>query len=329
MDNANSINSRPQGSLRGFWSLFITQFQGAFSDNLYKFLAIYFVMKTYQGDKDKIDSLIPIIGAVFSLPFIIFSLLGGYLSDRYSKKYVAVGTKFAEVLIMVIATVALINGNLNFIIGVIFLMSTQSAFFGPAKYGSLPELLPPEKLSWGNGVIGMGTNMAVIFGMVAAGYISEKYGVNTKEAGLLLVGLAVIGFIFSLGITRIPPSNEANQPHPNFLGAVKELFHKVKRIYPDRPLFYAVLGEIYFYFIAAMIQMHVVIYALEYLKLEELESSYLQATIAVGIAAGCLVAGYGSRKKNRVLPYPIGGFGNGGFLMSYVIGRPSKGLGLC
>ena len=144
-------------------------------------------MKTYQGEKDKIDSLIPIIGAVFSLPFIIFSLLGGYLSDRYSKKYVAVGTKVAEVLIMVIAAVALMEGNLNFIIGVIFLMSTQSAFFGPAKYGSLPELLPPEKLSWGNGVIGMGTNMAVIFGMVAAGYISEKYGVNTQEAGLLLV----------------------------------------------------------------------------------------------------------------------------------------------
>ena len=266
-------------------------------------------MKTYQGEKDKIDSLIPIIGAVFSLPFIIFSLLGGYLSDRYSKKYVAVGTKVAEVLIMVIAAVALMKGNLNFIIGVIFLMSTQSAFFGPAKYGSLPELLPPEKLSWGNGVIGMGTNMAVIFGMVAAGYISEKYGVNTQEAGLLLVILAVIGFIFSLGITKVPPSNEANQPQPNFLGAVKELFHKVKRIFPDRPLFYAVLGEIYFYFIAAMIQMHVVIYALEYLKLEELESSYLQATIAVGIAAGCLVAGYVSGKKIEYGLIPLGALG--------------------
>ena len=309
MDSANPTNSRPSGSLRGFWSLFVTQFQGAFSDNLYKFLAIYFVMKTYQGDKDEIDSLIPIIGAVFSLPFIIFSLLGGYLSDRYSKKYVAVGTKVAEVLIMVLATAALIQGNLNFIVGVIFLMSTQSAFFGPAKYGSLPELLPPEKLSWGNGVIGMGTNMAVIFGMVAAGYISEKYGANTQEAGLLLVILAIIGFIFSLGITKVPPSNESNHPQPNFLGAVKELFHKVKRIFPDRPLFYAVLGEIYFYFIAAMIQMHVVIYALEYLKLTELESSYLQATIAVGIAAGCLVAGYVSGKKIEYGLIPLGALG--------------------
>ena len=71
MDNANPTNSRPEGSLRGFWSLFITQFQGAFSDNLYKFLAIYFVMKTYQGDKDKIDSLIPVSYTHLTLPTIL------------------------------------------------------------------------------------------------------------------------------------------------------------------------------------------------------------------------------------------------------------------
>ena len=138
MDNANPTNSRPVGSLRGFWSLFATQFQGAFSDNLFKFLAIFLVMKSFEGNTAKIDSLIPIISGVFSIPFIIFSLAGGYLSDRYSKKMVAVGTKVSEVLIMILATFALMQGNVTFIVGVIFLMSTQSAFFGPAKYGSLP-----------------------------------------------------------------------------------------------------------------------------------------------------------------------------------------------
>ena len=77
MDSSNPTNSRPSGSLRGFWSLFVTQFQGAFSDNLYKFLAIFFVMKSPQVDIEKIDSLIPLIGAVFSVPFIVFSLAGG------------------------------------------------------------------------------------------------------------------------------------------------------------------------------------------------------------------------------------------------------------
>ena len=137
MDNTTTSSKK---SLKGFWSLFLTQFQGAFSDNLFKFLAIYFVMKTYEGDTNQIDSLIPLIGAVFSVPFIVFSLAGGYLSDRYSKKAVAIGTKVAEVFIMILATIALLKGNGIFIMGVIFLMSTQSAFFGPAKYGSLPEL---------------------------------------------------------------------------------------------------------------------------------------------------------------------------------------------
>ena len=306
MDDANPTNSRPEGSLRGFWSLFATQFQGAFSDNLYKFLAIFFVMKSFQGDSAKIDSLIPVIGAVFSVPFIVFSLAGGYLSDRYSKKIVAVGTKVAEVLIMVLATFALVQGNVVFIMAVIFLMSTQSAFFGPAKYGSLPELLPPEKLAWGNGVIGMGTNMAVILGMVAAGFISDRFGASTATAGLVLVGLAIIGLLCSLGITRVPSSNTSKQFRVNF---ASELFHQVKRIYPDRPLFFAVIGEMFFFFIAAMIQLHLVIYGKEVLAMNDLQSSYLQATVAVGIGSGCLAAGFVSGKKIEYGLIPLGAMG--------------------
>ena len=218
-------HNRTRESLRGFWSLFATQFQGAFSDNLYKFLAIFFVMKSFEGDSSKIDSLIPVIGGVFSVPFIVFSLAGGYLSDRYSKKMVAVGTKLAEVLIMILATFALMQGNVFFIVAVIFLMSTQSAFFGPAKYGSLPELLPPEKLAWGNGVIGMGTNMAIILGMVAAGFISDRVNTSSPKAGLVLVGLAIVGLVCSLGITRIPSSNSTKKLRYNFAG---ELLHQIK-----------------------------------------------------------------------------------------------------
>ena len=323
MDDANPTNSRPEGSLRGFWSLFATQFQGAFSDNLYKFLAIFFVMKSFQGDSAKIDSLIPVIGAVFSVPFIVFSLAGGYLSDRYSKKIVAVGTKVAEVLIMVLATFALMRGNVVFIVAVIFLMSTQSAFFGPAKYGSLPELLPPEKLAWGNGVIGMGTNMAVILGMVAAGFISDRFGASTTTAGLVLVGLAIIGLLCSLGITRVPSSNTSKQFRVNF---ASELFHQVKRIYPDRPLFFAVIGEMFFFFIAAMIQLHLVIYGKEVLAMNDLQSSYLQATVAVGIGSGCLAAGFVSGKKIEYGLIPFGALGMVVFSCLMSVESPSKAL---
>ena len=171
---------------------------------MFKFLAIFFVMEKFSEEPNDIDSWIPVIGAVFSVPFIVFSLAGGYLSDRYSKKMVAIGTKVAEVLIMVVATFALMQGNVVFIMAIIFLMSTQSAFFGPAKYGSLPELLPPEKLAWGNGVIGMGTNMAVILGMVAAGFVSSRFGADTAKAGVVLVGLAVVGLYSVLASQKFP-----------------------------------------------------------------------------------------------------------------------------
>ncbi|MED6313441.1 MAG: MFS transporter, partial [Verrucomicrobiota bacterium] len=278
-------------------------------------------MKSFEGDSSKIDSLIPVIGGVFSVPFIVFSLAGGYLSDRYSKKMVAVGTKLAEVLIMILATFALMQGNVFFIVAVIFLMSTQSAFFGPAKYGSLPELLPPEKLAWGNGVIGMGTNMAIILGMVAAGFISDRVNTSSPKAGLVLVGLAIVGLVCSLGITRIPSSNSTKKLRYNFAG---ELLHQIKRIYPDRPLYFAVLGEMFFFFIAAMIQLHLVIYGKEVLGLNDLDSSYLQATIAVGIGAGCLVAGFVSAKKIEYGLIPLGSLGMVVFCVFLSVDNPGK-----
>lgn len=318
MDHSTII---PKKSFKGFWSLFLTQFQGAFSDNLFKFLAIYFVYKTYEGNKSEIDSLIPLISAVFAIPFIVFSLAGGYLSDRYSKRAVSIGTKVAEVLIMILATLALLEGNMIFIMGVIFLMGTQSAFFGPAKYGSLPELLPSDKLTWGNGVIGMGTNMAIILGMVAAGYISDRFGANTVTGGLVLVVLGGIGLLCSLGITFVPSSNTTKQFNFNFAG---ELFRQVKRIYPDRPLFFAVLGETFFYFVAAMIQIHMIIYGKEVLLMTDLESSYLQATIAVGIGAGCLVAGFVSGRKIEYGLIPLGALGMVFFCYLMSVEAPSK-----
>ena len=301
---------------------------------MFKFLAIFFVMEKFSGEPNDIDSWIPVIGAVFSVPFIVFSLAGGYLSDRYSKKMVAIGTKVAEVVIMVVATFALMQGDVVFIMAIIFLMSTQSAIFGPAKYGSLPELLPPEKLAWGNGVIGMGTNMAVILGMVAAGFVSSRFGADTAEAGVVLVGLAVVGLLFSFGITKVPSSNESKHFRINFAG---ELFRQVKRIYPDRPLFFAVLGEMFFFFVAAMIQLHLVIYGKEVLALDDLESSYLQATIAVGIGMGCLVAGYVSGKKIEYGLIPLGAMGMVVFSCLMSIEAPTKiwaygnigGLGFC
>ena len=100
---------------------------------MFKFLAIFFVMEKFSEEPNDIDSWIPVIGAVFSVPFIVFSLAGGYLSDRYSKKMVAIGTKVAEVLIMVVATFALMQGHVVFIMAVIFFNEHTKCIFRASK----------------------------------------------------------------------------------------------------------------------------------------------------------------------------------------------------
>ena len=151
---------------KGFWSLFIVQFQGAFSDNVFKFLVLFLisgsiadaVMESHfpggQGIPEEIpadiqgeianrrDPLISVVLAVFSIPFILFSMAGGFLADRFPKPRVVRGTKLMEVGVMTLGTIGLFLQSIPLLIGVLFLMSVQSAFFGPAKYGLLPELLP-------------------------------------------------------------------------------------------------------------------------------------------------------------------------------------------
>src|SRR2546426_5989735 len=119
---------------RSFWSLIVTQFQGAYSDNAYKYLVIFLISALGLLKSDR-DQFVFIVGALFAIPFILFSMAGGYLADRYSKRSVTGGTKAAGILIMLLALVALRLDNLTIALGAVFLLSTQSAFFRPSKYG--------------------------------------------------------------------------------------------------------------------------------------------------------------------------------------------------
>src|SRR4249920_2105016 len=146
---------------RGFWSLIATQFQGAFNENGLKSLVIYLVVGMGFSQDDR-DRLVLVVISLFSAPFILFSMTGGFLADRYSKRTVTIGTKLFEIAVMLLAIAGLAWQNLGLGLAAVFLASTQAALFGPSKYGMLPELLPPEKLSWGNGVLELGTFVAVI-----------------------------------------------------------------------------------------------------------------------------------------------------------------------
>lgn len=304
-DTGHAARTQQSDSLRGFWNLFITQFQGAFSDNLFKFLVIFLITSTRSPAER--DQLISVTLALFSVPFVLFSMAGGFLADRFSKRSVIVRIKIAEVLIMSLGLVGLWLGNVTFLLAVIFLMSAQSAFFGPSKYGSLPELLPERRLSWGNGWLGLGTFFAIISGGVLAGVLHQTLGDQRYLGGILLVFLAVVGVVASLGITPIPAANPEKKFQANFLA---DLWINLKAIRGDRVLVLAMVGSVYFWFIGALFgEPTILVYSQDVLRLSETEISLLRACLAIGIGLGSVTAGFLSGRKIEYGLVPLGAFG--------------------
>jgi acyl-[acyl-carrier-protein]-phospholipid O-acyltransferase/long-chain-fatty-acid--[acyl-carrier-protein] ligase len=299
-----STHDRP-GWRRGFWSLIVTQFQGAFNDNAVKFLVFYLILEMNLAEHLR-QRYLGIISVLFALPFILFSMTGGFLADRFSKRRVTIGTKVFEVGVMLFATFALLRRSLPLEFASIFLISTQAALFGPSKYGLLPELLPPKRLSWGNGIIELGTFFAAIAGQVASGFLAFHFRDRPAFAGIALLSFTIFGLATSLGITRVPQANPQHKFHWNPLG---DLWERIGEIRRDRVLSWAVLGNTYLFFLAALLQITILLYGHDVLHLDEVHTSYLQAAIGVGIGVGSLAAGYLSGGKIEYGLIPLGALG--------------------
>src|SRR6184192_3530153 len=289
----------------GFWSLIATQFQGAFNENALKFLVIYLILAV-EKDKAQRDQMELLVGVLFAAPFILFSLMGGYLADRFSKRAVTIWTKVFEVGVMLFATAALMGPHLKLALAAIFLVCTQGALFGPSKYGLLPELLPPERLSWGNGVLELGTFLAIIVGSVSGSFLAEAFNGREIYAGALLLGFTVIGLVWSLGIGRVPAADPAKRFH---LVSLIDVWSPMKLIRSDRVLWLAVLGNTYFFFVAGLLQFNIFIYGQDVLHIRSTEGGFLQAAIAIGIGLGSFAAGYLSGGKIEYGLIPLGSMG--------------------
>ncbi len=289
----------------GFWSLIVTQFQTAFNDNAVKFLVVYIIVAMDLPNHVR-DRLILIVGALFAIPFILFSMTGGYFADRYSKRSVTIGTKLLELLVMAFTILALYLKNLPMECASVFLISMEAALFGPSKYGLLPELLPENRLSWGNGVIELGTFVASISATMTAGIMAERYRGHDAISGWLLFAFTCFGLATSFGISRVP----AADPHRKFRwDPVGELLAQLKIIYSDAVLFWAVVGNTYLWFLAALLQFTIVVYGHDVLHIDDTRTSYLQAAVGIGIGLGSLAAGYLSRGKIEMGLVPIGALG--------------------
>ncbi len=290
---------------RGFWSLIVTQFQGAFSDNALKYLVIYLIIGMGLSEAQR-DFWASLVSVLFALPYVLFSMSGGFLADRLSKRSVTIGTKLMEIGVALVALVGLATGNLVLQCSAIFLISTQAALFGPSKYGLLPELLPEKELSWGNGIIELGTFVGIISGTMAAGYMSEGLQGRQAWSGVIFIALACFGLTTSLGITRVPAADPSRRFHANFLG---EVWREARTIRKDRVLWLAVLGTTYFWFLGALLQLIIVLYGKSVLHLGDKQNTYLQAALAVGIGLGSVAAGYLSGGKIEYGLIPLGALG--------------------
>jgi acyl-[acyl-carrier-protein]-phospholipid O-acyltransferase/long-chain-fatty-acid--[acyl-carrier-protein] ligase len=289
----------------GFWSLIATQFQGAFNENALKFLVIYLIL-AIEKDRAQRDQMEWLVGGLFAAPFILFSLVGGYLADRFSKRSVTIWTKVFEVGVMLFAAAALVGPNLRMALAAIFLVCTQGAFFGPSKYGLLPELLPQEKLSWGNGILELGTFLAIIVGSMSGSFLAEAFSGREIYSGALLLGFTVIGLVWSFGISRVPAADQTKRFH--FVSLI-DVWSPMKLIRSDRVLWLAVLGNTYFFFVAGLLQFNIFIYGQDVLHIRSTDGGLLQAAIAIGIGLGSFAAGYLSAGKIEYGLIPLGSIG--------------------
>jgi acyl-[acyl-carrier-protein]-phospholipid O-acyltransferase / long-chain-fatty-acid--[acyl-carrier-protein] ligase len=316
--SAEEIAAAPRAAQdwrRGFWSLIATQFQGAFNENALKFLIIYLIL-ALEKDKTHRDQLVFLVGVLFAAPFILFSLSGGYLADRFSKRRVTIWTKFFEIGVMLLAVLSLIGPNFPLALAAIFLVCTQGAVFGPSKYGLLPELLPEGCLSWGNGVLELGTFLGIIAGSVTGAVLAKVFAEREAYSGAILFAFTVIGLVCSLGISRVPAADSGKTFR---FTSLIDIWSPMRLIRGERVLWLAVVGNTYFFFVAALLQFNILIYGQDILHLDSARGGFLQAAVAIGIGVGSLAAGFLSGGKIEYGLIPLGSLGMTVFGLSLAI----------
>ena len=301
----------PAGSYRetlkhpGFAPFFWTQFLGAFNDNFYKMVVTLVALNAGAGAG---SAYVDVIALLFILPSALFSGYAGHLADVYSKRAVLVAVKMFEIVVTVLALMAFLTTGVEFMLPIVFLMGLHVAFFSPAKYGILPEMLPDAQLSRGNGLLEMSTFVAIILGTSLSGPIYMAWKDRPVWIGAVLVFLAVLGTWMSLAIPKVPPASGTRTFRLNPFG---EIWSGIKRLYPDRPLWLTVIGISYFWFVGALVLLDILFFGKELLALDESHITLLGTFLAAGIGIGSLAAGRLSGDKVELGLVPAGSIAMG------------------
>jgi len=191
---------------RRFLPLFVTQFLGAFNDNLYKSAMVILATYAIYNDETKEATFNAVAGGLFILPFFIFSALAGQLADSMDKARIIRFVKTAEIFIMIGGAAGLILHNIPLLLAALFAMGVHSSFFGPIKYAVLPQHLKRDEVLGGTGLVEAGTYGAILLGTIAGGLLGREHG-EWAAAGVLVV--ALIGRLVGGQVPPAPPEPDA------------------------------------------------------------------------------------------------------------------------
>jgi len=299
------VTEATAGWKRGFWSVWATQFQESFSDNAYRWIVVATVAELALSTSDQWYMNV-LAGVLFASPFVLFSPLGGYLADRYSKRTVILGTKFAEIVVMAVAFAGLALNNLPVMLAALFMRGIQSSCYSPSKFGMLPEILPEDRLSWGNGMLELGSFAAIIAGTVAGHSLYSRFTGRLEYVGAILFLITLIGVAISYTLPRVRAAGSTEPFRINPFAGLLEQWHSIRQ---DRTLFLAVLGSTYFFSLAALLQNTVEYYGKLQLQLNADYTGYLQGAIGIGIGIGSFAAGHLSGGKIEYGLIPLGSAG--------------------
>lgn len=291
---------------RRFAPFFWTQFLGAANDNLFKFA--FTVLVTYQLQVSWLPADLAglVIGALFILPFLLFSATSGQLADKLDRRWLIVWLKRAEVLIMALAAWAFFVQHIPTLLLSIFLMGLQSAVFGPVKFAYLPQHLSERELTGGNGVVEMGTFVAILLGNVAGGLIIAVPEIGAHHVGFTCVALAVIGRLVA---HHIPPSPAMDPGLVINWNPFTETWRNLKLAHGNTVVFRSVLGISWMWFFGAVFLSLFPAFARDVLHGDEQVASLLLVVFSIGIGTGSLLCEVLSRRHVEIGLVPLGAIG--------------------
>ena len=281
--------------------LFLTQFLGAFNDNLFKsalVTLITFDLAAKYGLNAPV--LITVVAGLFILPFFLFSSLAGQISDKYEKSRLIRIIKLVEIILMVLTAAAFHYVQLWWLIALLFLMGAQSTFFGPLKYSVLPQLLREDELVAGNGLVNAGTNVAILTGTLCGGlFIMSPLGRYYISAGI--VGVAAAGYIASRFIPVLPASSPELKIDRNLFRSTWQL---ITYPVPNRPVFMSIIGISWFWFLGSVFLAQFPSFAKDIVGGDEQVSTLFLVVFTVGIGFGATFCNklLGGRVSGKYVP---------------------------